>query len=236
MKKCLQCNEVFETEENVCPFCQSLDVEDVLENETDVELTEEVLGDTAEVELNDIELEDLTDFEDADDVIAPVKTKSRVGLYAILGVLAVAIIALIAYLYFFKVVPSQPVKNLYNAQYSGDMASYFKNIYPPNAPSAKESFYASYEKDEDYLKELKESIKETFGENYDITTTILDVDHFTESMLKTLKNELADGDKEKVTDAAYVSVKIKVVGDETTQVNVPTNTAIKYDGKWYIYD
>ena len=236
MKKCLQCNEVFETEENVCPFCQSLDVEDVLENETDVELTEEVLGDTAEVELNDIELEDLTDFEDADDVIAPVKTKSRVGLYVTLGILAAAIIALIAYLYFFKVVPAQPIKDLYNAQYAGDMTTYFDSLYPPNAPSAKENFYSMYEKDGDYLKEIKESLVETFGENYDISVSVLDVDHFTESMLETLKNELADGDKEKVTDAAYVSVKIKGVGDETTQVNVPTNNAIKYDGKWYIYD
>ena len=232
MKKCLQCNEVFETEENVCPFCQSLEIEEVdLSENVSEEITEEVLENISE----DVAKEVLV-VENSADAVALVKTKSRVGLYVTLGILAAAIIALIAYLYFFKVVPAQPIKDLYNAQYAGDMTTYFDSLYPPNAPSAKENFYSMYEKDGDYLKEIKESLVETFGENYDISVSVLDVDHFTESMLETLKNELADGDKEKVTDAAYVSVKIKGVGDETTQVNVPTNTAIKYDGKWYIYD
>ena len=200
MKKCLQCNEVFETDENVCPFCQSLEIEEVVE-ETDVseDISEEVLEIPEDAE--DVENSVVDEF-------APVKTKSRAGLYVVLGVLAVAIIALVAYLYFFKVVPSQPVKNLYNAQ---------------------------YEKDEDYIKELEASIKENFGENYDISVSVLDVENYTADMLTKLKEELEKSDTDKVTDAAYVCVKLKIAGDTKTEINTQTNISVKYDGKWYIY-
>lgn len=227
MKKCLQCNEVFETDENVCPFCQSLEIEEVVE-ETDVseDISEEVLEIPEDAE--DVENSVVDEF-------APVKTKSRAGLYVVLGVLAVAIIALVAYLYFFKVVPSQPVKNLYNAQYEGDMNAYFETIYPPNVSNAKESFYGSYEKDEDYIKELEASIKENFGENYDISVSVLDVENYTADMLTKLKEELEKSDTDKVTDAAYVCVKLKIAGDTKTEINTQTNISVKYDGKWYIY-
>ena len=164
------------------------------------------------------------------------KEKSKAPLYVLLGVLAAAIIAAIVYLYLFKVVPSTPVKNMNLSQYNGKMEEYISYLYPPTASTAEENFNANYGSAEDYNTKLQTSFTETYGEGYTVSVQVLDVDRATDQMLEAFLSEIEDEtEKAKITDLVYVTVKLKVKGDISTDIAASMGTAVKYDGEWYVY-
>lgn len=241
MKKCLQCNETFESELENCPFCSSVDVEEVeevLNEETAEETAEDVAEETADGETEENEEETVDDIlnNSLPQYEYTYKPKSKAPLYAFLASLAVAIIAAIVYLYFFKVVPSTPVKNMILSQYNGKMEEYFTYLYPPTASESEESFKTSYGSTEEYNTKLQTNFTQTYGENYTVSARVLDVDLATDEMLEAFLSEIEDEtERAKITDLAYVTVKLKVQGDISTDMAASMGTAVKYDGKWYVY-
>lgn len=244
LKKCLQCNQTFESELENCPYCSSVDVEEIEEATDDVTETEEVTDNVTETEEVTDDVSEEPEEENVDDILEnslpkyeyTYKEKSKAPLYVLLGVLAAAIIAAIVYLYLFKVVPSTPVKNMILSQYNGKMEEYFTYLYPPTASKAEENFNANYGSAEDYNTKLQTSFTETYGEGYTVSVQVLDVDRATDQMLEAFLSEIEDEtEKAKITDLVYVTAKLKVQGDISTDIASSMGTAVKYDGEWYVY-
>ena len=65
---------------------------------------------------------------------------------------------------------------------------------------------------------------------------VLDVDRATDQMLEAFLSEIEDEtEKAKITDLVYVTAKLKVQGDISTDIASSMGTAVKYDGEWYVY-
>lgn len=221
MKICRQCNQSVDDELEICPFCGSVEIEPADETVDENDENEQDIAESS------------TDFT-APSHAAP-QRKSKLGLYTALALLAAAALAAILLIYFFKVVPSSPVTSMYKSQYAGDMDTYFSYIYPPNAESAKSDFNSSYSSAEDYKKELDESFKNAFGDDYKINVRTIDVESVDIDHASKILSGMTEDQLSHISDVATVIVKVKIEGSENTNITSATHIALKYDGKWYTY-
>lgn len=157
----------------------------------------------------------------------------RTVKYIASAILIIAVIVGIIYLYICKVIPSQPAETAYKAQYAADIESYKAVLFPPAIESFEDTFAEQYGSAQQYQATIQQQLQ-SFGANTETHVRVLDVETAPDNVLAAFKATLAPQEAEKVTGGAFVTVKIRLSGDTTTQVTGAAVFTVKYDGKWYI--
>ena len=157
----------------------------------------------------------------------------RAVKYIVPAVLIIAVVIGIIYLYFYKVIPSQPAETAYKAQYAADIESYKAILFPPAIESFEDTFAEQYGSAQQYQATIQQQLQ-SFGANTETHVRVLDVEAAPDNVLTAFKATLTPQEADKVTGGAFVTVKIRISGDTTTQVTGAAVFTVKYDGKWYI--
>ena len=240
MKKCLMCNQMVEDENTSCPFCGSIELEEVTEAETTETAEKKVeLPSYAEIKENDKTDDEAEEpIEENPFLSKNVKTtgkKSHKGLYAFFAVLAVVIIAAGAYIYIFMVIPSKPVKAMFDSYYSGNLSGYYESILPPNRDKAKSQMEQNFKDEAAFKSEIESNLKQQFGEGYKLKFQVLDIMDVDEKMQTQYKSQLSAEDAKLVTDMKYITLKMTATSSTAEQVDSSTSIAVKYNGSWYYF-
>lgn len=159
----------------------------------------------------------------------------RTVKYIVSAILIIAVVVGIIYLYICKVIPSQPAETAYKAQYAADIEGYKAVLFPPAIESFEDTFAEQYGSAEQYQTTIQQQLQ-SFGANTEIHVRVLDVEAAPDNVLTAFKATLTPQEAEKVTDGAFVTVKIRISGDMTTQVTGAAVFTVEYNGKWYISD
>ena len=169
------------------------------------------------------------------------KDKKKFLIPAIIAAVVAVIVVVLIFVFTGGSEPEDAVENYIDAYYNGDYDAYV-DIYPDEIWEYREKEYDSPMMDEDeYEEEYKEDmlveLEEEVGKNPRVSYEIIDKEELDEDELDEIRDNLNESynlDKDDITAAYELEVKLTLKGDDGEDIQEGTLTVYEYDGDWYV--
>ncbi len=150
---------------------------------------------------------------------------------AIIGIICAVLVSTNAN----KTVPAKPIKNAVTALYSGDIQGYIDEMYGGFKADAENFFTQSYGNFDTYKDETVEILKNAYGNNYEITSQVVDVYSYTDSMVEFYQDVCTELNYNiKIEKMKHITVRCAVENDEgMQQYYIADEYSVQVGGKWY---
>lgn len=158
-------------------------------------------------------------------------TTTYIGM-AVVGVIAIIIIALFASL-FGGGAYTKPIDRMVKGMMKEDSDKYL-SAFPEFVADRMED--SSYQDIDDMLEDLMDDMKDEYGKNVKITYKVTDKEKLDKDDLKDWKKTIKSRYNEKVdvTKGYELEVEMKIKGKEDSDEEETDFTVLKIDGKWYL--
>ncbi|MBQ2676479.1 MAG: hypothetical protein IJF54_03635 [Clostridia bacterium] len=161
------------------------------------------------------------------------KSNSKTKRIVISAIALVLCIVCVGYIYFAKVVPSQPVENSVEAIYEGNFQKHLENIPPDVRENERSLFSQKYLNEEEFKTQAQSQLEGNLGKNVSAKVKVLETQRLSGDALVRLQQEMRQYISSEIQDAAYITVKITLTGDDNEVVTSKTIVSLKMNGKWY---